>query len=186
MRVKMLLALGSSVDNLVYCQIVSEEEDTMRQFVIGAVILLVLIPVALIAADDRLTFLAVDFVTSRDSIRVLGNITFTEADTSSSFELLLNLKAAVYAMYFLSEEDSITAHFERTGGDTIVVTRSSAPGFVRARVLSFDLAFPIDRNDDSLIMLDRGNRWYPVVPHGLTYVVMQVFAEADDEVLQHG
>ncbi len=158
----------------------------MRQSLVAVVALLVLIPVALAAADERLTFLAVDMVTSRDSIRILGNITLAESDTSSSLELLLSPEAAVHAMYLRSEDDSITAHFDRIGVDTIVVKRSSTHAFAGARVLTFEMSFPIDRNNDSLIILDRGNRWYPVLPHGLTYVIVQVFVTKDDEVFSTG
>lgn len=182
----MLLASNSVIDELIDNRDRFMKENTLRQSLVAVVALLVLIPIALAAADERLTFLAVDMVTSRDSIRILGNITFAESDTSSSLELLLSPEAAVHAMYFRSEDDSITAHFDRIGFDTIVVKRSSTHAFARARVLSFEMTFPIDRNNDSLIILDRGNRWYPVLPHGLTYVIMQVFVTKDDEVLSTG
>ncbi|MGB5137693.1 MAG: hypothetical protein WBP29_04085 [Candidatus Zixiibacteriota bacterium] len=136
-------------------------------------------------AAETYTTLSVGISGSRDSLAVLGNIAFLEPDTNSELTLLLNPGAVVHAIFFQAEDDSITAHYERTQGDTIVVERSTLPAFAYSRVLSFDFAIPIAA-DDSLLMLDRGNRWYPVLPHGLTSALINVFSSGDRQVFSTG
>ena len=157
----------------------------MRKMMFIALIFGMLAPFKCFAADTYTT-LSVGILGSRDTLTVLGNIAFLEPDTISELTLLLNPSTVVHAIFFRNEDDSITAHFERTQGDTIVVKRPTLPAFASSRLLSFDLAVPLDPANDSLIMLDRGNRWYPVLPHGLTTALINVVSSSDREVFSTG
>lgn len=156
----------------------------MRRTPLAALLLAVLVPLGCLASET-FTTLTVGTHSSRDSVTVLGTIAFMEPDSSGQFTILLNPNAEIHAMFFRTEDDSITAHFERTSGDTIIVAGPTMPAFTHARLLSFELAIPQDV-DDSLIMLDRGNRWYPVLPHGLTTAIVNVVCDADIEVFSTG
>ena len=156
----------------------------MRKTPFAALLLAVLIPLCCFASET-ITTLTVGSHFLRDSLTVFGTIVFMEPDSSGQFTLLLNPNAEIHAMFFRTEDDSITAHFERTSGDTIVVAQPTTPAFARPRVLSFELAIP-QRVDDSLIMLDRGNRWYPVLPQGLTTAIVNVVCNPDLEVFSIG
>lgn len=156
----------------------------MRKTPFAALLLAILIPLGCFASET-VTTLTVGTHISRDSLAVYGTIVFMEPDSSGQFTLLLNPNAEIHAMFFRTEDDSATAHFERTSGDTIVVAQPTTPAFARARVLSFELAIPQDV-EDSLIMLDRGNRWYPVIPHGLTTAIVNVVCSPDLEVFSTG
>ncbi len=158
----------------------------MRHYLVSVAVALVLMPVAVVAAYDRHTSLTVYWLTSRDTISVHGFVTLAESDADSGLTLLLNPSTAIRGMYFHVEGDSIKAQVERVGGDTIVVARPSESPTALSRVLSFDLSFPIDKNSDSLIMLDRGNRWYPVSPRGLTKVTIYLYWSGDEDVFSTG
>lgn len=157
----------------------------MKRSLLGVAVL-ILLASPNVLSQDHFTTIVASLTNSGDSIVVHANILLDDPGSGHEVTLLLNPSAVVHTAKFLNERDSVAALYTRTQGDTIVVARPTDPEFSYSRVLAFQLAYPLDLINDSLIMLDRGNRWYPVLPHGLTNALINIVSSSDREVFSTG
>jgi hypothetical protein len=64
--------------------------------------------------------------------------------------------------------------FNRKGADTLVVTTTANQRSADTVRLAFDYSVPLTPDDSVLILLDRGHRWYPMIPDNVVSTELTV------------
>jgi len=85
-------------------------------------------------------------------------------DTTSRVEFLLNSNVKIQSIRCRMKSGWSEIPFHFIGKDTLQLHLLPKTLLMKALTLQFVYKFPIDPLGDSLLMLDRGNRWYPLIP----------------------
>jgi hypothetical protein len=113
-------------------------------------------------------------------VQVAAELELNKVDTVKEFDLILNSDVKMGAIKSQMSTGSVDMPYQFAGKDTLKVTVPSSLLTSSHLILDFFYTFPVGESTGSLIVLDRGNRWYPlildqIVPFKLTATVPQVY-----------
>ncbi len=148
-------------------------------------VLIVLIASASCLFAQASTSIIIEFSPSEHRLKINAQLQDSFAVDSSRVTFLLSQRVDSLQAAFLSFTDSVAVTVHREAGDTAWVDLPSPPPTPEWR-LQFDYQLPLDSNRDSLILLDRGHRWYPVFHDRLTTTWVNVTMPDTFDVLSVG
>jgi hypothetical protein len=94
-------------------------------------------------------------------VNLICNI--SKNDNSSVIQFLLNSESNLYSVTYRDNEDWDEIHFSFNGKDSLLLTTDEK--FLKNNYydLKFEYSFPVEMLNDTLLILDRGHRWYPLI-----------------------
>ena len=98
-----------------------------------------------------------------ESVEVTAICDMQKTDTSFQTQLLLSSSSKMQAVQYFASGSWLEIPFQFVGRDTLQLrfpTAIQRPGSLTVR---FSYTFPIGTLGDSLLLLDRGSRWYPLI-----------------------
>lgn len=108
-----------------------------------------------------------------------------KSDTALSYELLFNSGAKVSTISYQDGiNKNISFHFK--GTDTLLIQLPLEAKNTNSFKLLFNYAFPISMTDSSILMMDRGHRWYPLIADCIAGVKISADVPEGCEVLSTG
>jgi hypothetical protein len=96
-------------------------------------------------------------------LQVSAGLELEKADTVSEFEIMLNSDAKIGVIRSRMKEGWLAVPYKFVGKDTLRLTVPSELVSIRNLSLDFKYTFPMNDLKGNLIILDRGNRWYPLI-----------------------
>lgn len=120
-------------------------------------------------------------------LQVAAELGLNKIDTVTEFNLILNTNVKMGAIKSQTSNGSVDLPYKFTGKDTLNVTVPPPLASSSNLTVDFFYTLPLGESTGSVIVLDRGNRWYPlimdqIVPFKLTATVPQgytVFSAGD-------
>jgi len=109
-----------------------------------------------------------------------------KSDTTSLCVLLFNSGARISSIAFLDSNVSVNPSFHFKGTDTLLIQLPAEAKYRYSFKLLFNYAFPISMTDSSILMLDRGHRWYPLIADCIASVKLNAQVPEGCEVLSTG
>jgi hypothetical protein len=94
---------------------------------------------------------------------VRAGLTLHRADTFNTINLILSSNAEIKSVKSKIKGGWIDLSYKFTGKDTLSLTIPPALKLRRDLKIDFEYAFPSGGLKDSLMIFDRGNRWYPFI-----------------------
>jgi len=137
-------------------------------------------------AAQPMTTLFVKYFPQLQRMEVSGQIQSEYVAADPTVHLLLSNRVQSFAVFFKTDIDSIPAEESRVSADTVAVPIPDRAVFSNSWQLNFSYSWPLDSLQDSVIVLDRGHRWYPILVDQLVYVITMVVAPDDYRVLSVG
>jgi hypothetical protein len=108
-----------------------------------------------------------------------------KSDTGLSYVLLFSSGAKVNSIQYQdSLSVNISYHFK--GTDTMLIVLPPQAKYRNSITLQFNYAFPISMTDSSILMMDRGHRWYPLIADCIAGVKLTADVPEGCEVLSTG
>jgi len=99
-----------------------------------------------------------------DSQLLVGaGLTLHGADTVNTIDLILSSNAEIKSVKSKIKGNWIDLSYKFTGKDTLSLTLPPALRLNRDLKIDFEYTFPSGGLKDSLMIFDRGNRWYPFI-----------------------
>ncbi len=141
---------------------------------------------AVTLAAQPLTTLFVKYLPPSQELEVAGQIQSEYGAADSTVHLLLSSRVQSLSVFFRTDIDSIPAEGKRLGADTVAVSIPAQAVFANSWQLNFSYSWPLDPLQDSLILLDRGHRWYPILLDQLVNAITMVALPDDYRVLSVG
>jgi hypothetical protein len=120
-------------------------------------------------------------------LQVAAELGLNKIDSVTEFDLILSSNIKMGAIKSQISNGSVDLPYQFTGKDTLKVTVPPPLASSSNLIVDFFYTLPLGESTGSLIVLDRGNRWYPlimdqIVPIKLTATVPQgysVFSAGD-------
>jgi hypothetical protein len=106
---------------------------------------------------------AVNLDLTDSQLLVRAGLTFHRADTLNTIDLILSSNAEIKSVKSKIKGNWIDLSYKFTGKDTLSLTIPPALKLSRDLKIDFEYAFPSGGVKDSLMIFDRGNRWYPFI-----------------------
>ncbi|MDP3150234.1 MAG: hypothetical protein Q8N83_14020 [Ignavibacteria bacterium] len=78
-------------------------------------------------------------------------------------QFIFSSDAVLHAVKLLKNKDWINVPFEFTGKDSLLLTTGNSLARDNMYSFKFDYSFPTGLLNDTLLYLDRGHRWYPLI-----------------------
>jgi hypothetical protein len=120
-----------------------------------------------------------------DYIFVQLTCDMVKSDTGLSYVLLFSSGAKVNSIQYQdSLSVNISYHFK--GTDTMLIVLPPQAKYRNSITLQFNYAFPISMTDSSILMMDRGHRWYPLIADCIAGVKLTADVPEGCEVLSTG
>ena len=94
-------------------------------------------------------------------IRLICDISVLK--NSNQIQFIFSNEANIHSVEYLKDKDWISIPFEFNGKDSLLVTDVDKFYKDSKYSLSFDYSFPTGKLNDTLLFLDRGHRWYPLI-----------------------
>ncbi len=94
---------------------------------------------------------------------VRAGLTLHRADTFNTIDLILSSNAEIKSVKSKTKGGWIDLSYKFTGKDTLSLTIPPALRLSRDFKIDFEYSFPSGGLKDSLMIFDRGNRWYPLI-----------------------
>jgi hypothetical protein len=98
-----------------------------------------------------------------ESVEVTAICDIEKTDTSLQTQLLLSSSSKMQAVQYFSVGGWLEMPFQFVGRDTLQLRFPTAIQLPGPLTLRFSYTFPIGTLGDSLLLLDRGSRWYPLI-----------------------
>jgi hypothetical protein len=99
--------------------------------------------------------------TQSADVKVICSISKT--DDLSSVQFLLNSKSNINSVTYLKDNSWLEIPFNFNGKDSLLLTVDDNFLKNNNHDLKFEYSLPIDELNDTLLILDRGHRWYPLI-----------------------
>ena len=120
-------------------------------------------------------------------LQVAAELGLNKIDSVQEFDLILSSNVKMGAIKSQTSSGSVDLPYQFTGEDTLKVTVPPTLTSSTNLIVDFFYTLPLGESTGGLIVLDRGNRWYPlildqIVPFKLTATVPQgytVFSAGD-------
>jgi hypothetical protein len=90
----------------------------------------------------------------------VSNIVTLDARNTQSFELLFNYDCKIKSINIIKESGRVPLNYKFKGKDTLQITLEDAGNYGLVNI-GFEYTYPVE--NDSVVLLDRGNRWYPLI-----------------------
>lgn len=94
-------------------------------------------------------------------IKLIFDISVLKNSTQIPF--IFSTEANIHSVKYLKDKDWISIPFEFNGKDSLLVTAADEFYKDNKYSLLFDYSFPTGKLNDTLLFLDRGHRWYPLI-----------------------
>lgn len=94
-------------------------------------------------------------------VKLICNISVKE--NSSRLQFIFSNESNIRSIKYLKEKDWISIPFEFNGRDSLLLTNADEFYKDNKYSLMFDYSFPTGKLNDTLLFLDRGHRWYPLI-----------------------
>jgi hypothetical protein len=101
---------------------------------------------------------------SEHTINVNLICTITTAENLSSIQFLLNSKTALHSVSCRSHNEWRKLSFTFNGSDSLLLTVDENILRGNYSEIKFEYTFPVEALNDTALILDRGHRWYPLIP----------------------
>ena len=109
-----------------------------------------------------------------------------KTDTASQFQILLSSSSTLQSIQALANGDWSDIPFEFVGRDTLLLRFPITLRSVGPLTMKFRYTFPIGSLGDSLLLLDRGSRWYPLIADQIATMRLRCEVPGDFIVLSAG
>jgi len=96
-------------------------------------------------------------------LQVSASLELNKADSLSEFVLMLSSAAKIGVIRAVAGKGSVKLTYEFAGKDSLRLTIPPELAFSRSMTVDFKYTIPIGEPMGSVVMLDRGNRWYPLI-----------------------
>ncbi len=121
-----------------------------------------------------------------DTAAISVSCVVQRADTAAESTLLLSSNIRALTIQRRTTDGWLDVPFRFTGRDTLRLTTAAFPVGSEPFTLKFKYGFPITPPGDTLILLDRGMRWYPLVPDQISKLELQCEVPEGFTVLSAG
>ncbi|HSW53691.1 MAG TPA: hypothetical protein VLH59_01260 [Ignavibacteriaceae bacterium] len=117
-------------------------------------------------------------------VKVICDISKT--DDFGSVQFLLNSKSKIHSVTYLKNDSWLEIPFSFNGKDSLLLITDEH--FIESNnyKLKFEYLFPLDEMNDTLIILDRGHRWYPLIGNQIFTYMMKCEVPESYSVLSSG
>jgi hypothetical protein len=109
-----------------------------------------------------------------------------KTDTTSEIQLLLSSNSTLGSIQAHANGGWFDIPFEFVGRDTIQLRFPGSLSRVGPLTVKFRYTFPIGPLGDSIVLLDRGSRWYPLIADQIATMRLRCEVPADYTVLSAG
>jgi hypothetical protein len=98
-----------------------------------------------------------------------SNIEFTTlcqiqtSDSISNIQFVFSSESIIHSVDYFEEGNWLSVPFKFNGKDSLLLMFKSAIYPLNKHLLRFKYLFPTNNHNDSLIIIDRGHRWYPLI-----------------------
>lgn len=100
---------------------------------------------------------------SSEAMSIRLTCDFSVLKNSNQLQFTFSNEAQLNSVEYLRDKDWISIPFEFNGKDSLLITNSNEFDKSNKYLLKFDYFFPTGKLNDTLLVLDRGDRWYPLV-----------------------
>lgn len=105
---------------------------------------------------------------------------------TNHIEFLLNSKANISSIKHLVGYDWISTSYNFDGKDTLLINLPENFYDTNGCKLMLEYSFPIDALNDTVLILDRGNRWYPLISNQIFSFKLTTYVPTEYRVLSSG
>jgi len=99
-----------------------------------------------------------------------ADVSFANGNPAKEIKLLFSSEALIQTVFSKFKEGRVQISYSRQGTDTLALVLPDDANVTAA----FDYVYPIDEAD-TLIILDRGNRWYPLIADNIARTKLTVY-----------
>ena len=96
-------------------------------------------------------------------LNVSATLEMQKADTVSEFEIMLNSDAKIGVIRSVTQDGSVDLSYKFVGKDTLRLTVPSELASSRNLTVDFKYSLPMGKLKGDVVMIDRGDRWYPLI-----------------------
>ena len=119
-------------------------------------------------------------------LQVKARLALCKADTITAFQMLFNSDSKIKSIKSKRKDKWFDMPYEFRGKDTLYLKIPSTLIPSRKITVEFDYIFPLGGFEDSLIFLDRGHRWYPLIPENISRLRLKAIVPPGYIVLSAG
>ena len=121
-----------------------------------------------------------------DAVEITVTCLMQKTDTTSQSKLLLSSNSKLQAVQFFTKGRWSEIPFQFTGKDTLQLHFPLTMRQADSLTMKFRYTFPISPLGDSLLLLDRGSRWYPLIIDQIATMRLKCEVPRDYTVLSAG
>ncbi len=114
----------------------------------------------------------VEFKPYSVTMHVNASLTFKNDEQSDTILLLFNSDSKILNMKYPINETTFALTYFKGGKDTLYVILNEMMKSIQNFVINFEYEYPLEK--DSVILLDRGYRWYPMIAEDIYPFTMTV------------
>lgn len=90
----------------------------------------------------------------------VSNIVSMDAKNTQTFELLFSSDCKIKSINIIKDSGPVPLSYKLKGKDTLQITLENTGNYGLINI-GFEYTYPVE--NDSVVLLDRGNRWYPLI-----------------------
>jgi hypothetical protein len=99
-----------------------------------------------------------------------ADVSFANGTTTKQINLIFSSEISILTVFSKLEYQQVQLSFSRKGTDTLALVLPAAPNVTAA----FEYVYPLDETD-TMIILDRGSRWYPLIADNIAKAKLTVY-----------
>lgn len=88
---------------------------------------------------------------------------FQTSDSLSNIQIVFSSESIIHSVDYFEEGNWLSVPFKFNGKDSLLIMFNSAIYPLNKHLIRFNYLFPTNNLNDSLIIIDRGHRWYPLI-----------------------
>ncbi len=86
------------------------------------------------------------------------------SDSLSAIQFIFNSESIIHSIDYFEEGNRVNIPYRFNGKDSLLLQFDRRISSNKKYDLRFEYSFPITLFSDSLVIIDRGDRWYPLIP----------------------
>ncbi len=149
-------------------------------------LLIVLVNSAVLCSADATTVVLASMRQLCDSLEIRGTLKLPLLPEDQHFVVLISNRVTIRDLMISDGNVTAVVRPDRSGSDSITIEIPTTLRRTSQLTFIFELSVPLQFANDVIVILDRGDRWYPVLPHGLTNAQLRVEVPIEFETFSTG
>jgi len=107
-------------------------------------------------------------------LNITADLSLVNPGSDSSVAFLFSSRVRIGAINWIVGPDTLTADYHQSPPETLVIAVPRVAMRQSESKLNLTYLYPLQANDSTMILLDRGHRWYPLIPTNIAQCRMRL------------